>query len=215
MKWLRGLALCAVALAVLGGCHVPAHAQSAPRASWQYRAQLTHEARTVWGPEANVALFAALIHQESMWRPDAVSHVGARGLGQFMPATANDMNTRYPELRQLAQFSPMWSLKATVRYNREHYVALRPLVSTTPIPDCDRFAMMLSAYNGGRGWVNRDRNLTRGRGGNPDLWWNHVALNSNRAGWAFKENRDYPTKILKRWHPIYVRDGWPGVIVCP
>ena len=34
------------------------------------------------------ALFMALVSQESAWNPDAVSHAGATGLTQLMPATA-------------------------------------------------------------------------------------------------------------------------------
>ena len=34
------------------------------------------------------ALLAGLLEQESRWNPNAVSRVGAQGLGQFMPATA-------------------------------------------------------------------------------------------------------------------------------
>jgi len=36
------------------------------------------------------ALFRALITQESAWNPDAVSHAGAAGLTQLMPATARE-----------------------------------------------------------------------------------------------------------------------------
>ncbi len=44
-----------------------------------YRARLTREARAAWGLEAPVALFAAQVHQESGWREDARSSVGALG----------------------------------------------------------------------------------------------------------------------------------------
>ena len=36
------------------------------------------------------ALLAGLLEQESGWNPNAVSAAGARGLGQFMPATARE-----------------------------------------------------------------------------------------------------------------------------
>lgn len=36
--------------------------------------------------------FFALINQESGWNPAAVSPAGARGIAQFMPATADDLN---------------------------------------------------------------------------------------------------------------------------
>ncbi|MGB3797196.1 MAG: lytic transglycosylase domain-containing protein [Alteraurantiacibacter sp.] len=38
-----------------------------------------------------VALFDALLMQESRYRPDAKSHVGAIGMAQLMPATAGDL----------------------------------------------------------------------------------------------------------------------------
>jgi hypothetical protein len=66
---------------------VPAWGQIPAQAN-TYRAQLTREARAAWGLEAPVAFFAAQVHQESGWREDARSPVGALGLAQFMPGTA-------------------------------------------------------------------------------------------------------------------------------
>ena len=38
----------------------------------------------MWGLGAPISVFAAQVHQESAWRPEAVSHVGAQGLeGDF------------------------------------------------------------------------------------------------------------------------------------
>ena len=59
-----------------------------PAQAERYRALLIREARVVWGMDAPVATFAAQIHQESMWRSDAVSRAGAQGLAQFMPKAA-------------------------------------------------------------------------------------------------------------------------------
>ena len=63
-----------------------AHAQ-VPHESARYRLTLLREAHGQWGLDAPVAAFAAQVHQESGWNPQAVSRVGARGLAQFMPAT--------------------------------------------------------------------------------------------------------------------------------
>jgi hypothetical protein len=38
---------------------------------------------------------------------------------------------------------------------------------------------------------------------------------SSRAPWAFRENRDYVTRILLLIEPAYVLDGWSGEAVCP
>jgi len=55
---------------------LPARAQ-APQAAQQHRALLVRTAHAAWGLDAPVAVFAAQVHQESAWRPDAVSRVGA------------------------------------------------------------------------------------------------------------------------------------------
>jgi len=185
-----------------------------PKNSYQYRAMVIQNARQYWGPDANVALFAAQFHQESAWNNDAKSHVGARGLGQFMPGTAQEVHNRYADLKALPIYSPLWSIKALFLYDRQLYQAIKPLQRTTDLHPCTHYAMMLSAYNGGLGWLNRDRRLTIQRGGNPDIWWGHVEKNSNRAAWAIKENRDYPVRIMLRHTQTYLANGYPGVDVC-
>ncbi|MDO4769711.1 MAG: lytic transglycosylase domain-containing protein [Brachymonas sp.] len=78
---LLALGLAAQAQAQPVGLQIPARAH-------QYRRVLTQQAYAQWGLDAPIAALAAQVHQESAWRPEAVSHVGARGLAQFMPATA-------------------------------------------------------------------------------------------------------------------------------
>lgn len=192
---------------------VLANAQTLPKNSYQYKAMVIAEGRRVWGPDANIALFAAQFHQESMWNNQAKSYVGARGLGQFMPATGAEVHERYPELKTLPIYSPLWSIRALYLYDRQLYVAIKPLKKPVIHP-CSRYAMMLSAYNGGLGWLNRDRKLTIAAGKNPDIWWGSVELYSKRAGWAIKENRDYPIKIMLRHQKLYLGHGYPGVNVC-
>ena len=190
-----------------------AFGQSLPKNSYQYKAIVIKEARQRWGAEANVALCAAQFHHESGWNNEAKSPVGARGLGQFMPGTAKDVHTRYADLRALEMYSPLWSIRALFLYDRELYTAIKPLKGTY-IHDCSRYAMMLSAYNGGLGWLNRDRRLTINAGKNPDRWWDNVELYTARAGWAKKENRDYPVRIMLRHTQTYMAQGYPGIDVC-
>jgi soluble lytic murein transglycosylase-like protein len=78
-----------VLLALPAWGQIPAQANT-------YRARLTREARAAWGLEAPGALFAAQVHQESGWREDARSLVGALGLAQFMPGTAAWIARLYP-----------------------------------------------------------------------------------------------------------------------
>ena len=91
-----------------------AHAQ-VPAQAARYRAELVRAAHSQWGLDAPVAALAAQVHQESGWRPDAVSHVGARGMAQFMPATA----TWWCALNGLGAaacqpHNPTWALRALV-----------------------------------------------------------------------------------------------------
>ena len=66
-----------------------------------------------------------------------------------------------------------------------------------------RWAGILSSYNGGLGWLQRDQRLTAELGANPARWFGHVELYSTRSAAAFAENRDYVRRILLRWRPLY------------
>lgn len=82
------------------------------------------------------ALIEALVWQESRWRPNAVSPVGARGLAQLMPGTARDLGVDPGD--------PLANLEGGARYLREQI---------------DRFdgdlEKALAAYNAGPGRVIR------------------------------------------------------------
>ena len=80
------------------------------------------------------ALIEALVWQESRWRADAVSPVGARGLAQLMPGTARELGVDPGD--------PFANLEGGARYLREQL---------------DRFdgdlERALAAYNAGPGRV--------------------------------------------------------------
>src|SRR5690554_3332836 len=83
-RWaLAGLAAFYLGLCV-GGVKA---ADAVPRNAEAYQADLTRVARFHYGLNAPVATLAGLVHQESSWRSDAQSPVGAQGLTQFMPDT--------------------------------------------------------------------------------------------------------------------------------
>ena len=182
-----------------------------PPEAAQYERMLVREAHAQWGLDAPISTFAAQIHQESGWRSTAKSKY-ASGLAQFTPATAEWISKVYPaSLGAPAPYSPGWAIRALIVYNRRLFGAISPLSAPLPqVPDCDRWALALSGYNGGPGWVSRDRKLTAQLGGNPDAWWGEVENHSTRAEWAFRENRDYPRKILLRWESLYFDAGWGG-----
>ncbi len=85
----------------------------------------------------NPWVIAAVIRAESAGNPFAVSRVGARGLMQLMPATAERFGVRHQEL-----FDPVQNLEAGSRY-------LSWLVDQFP----DDLAKVLAAYNAGENAV--------------------------------------------------------------
>lgn len=207
--------LAALLLTLLAGSCVPTAASGPiPAEAQRYQRELVRQVQAVWGLDGSVALHAAQVHQESAWRAHVDSPAGAQGMAQFMPGTSAWMAELYPELGAAAPYSPGWALAAMTRYNRRIYNGLSPLRAEA-LPHCDRLAMMLSGYNGGPGWVNRDRRLAASRGADPDRWWGEVENHTNRADWAYRENRHYPRRIIHELEPRYLAAGWPGVRSCP
>lgn len=198
-------ALIVVVLVLCFACTATTQAASIPREAQAHRSVLVRAARLEWGLGAPVATFAAQVQQESEWKPDAVSPVGAQGLAQFMPSTARWLPTVIPDTGQPAPFNPAWALRAMVAYDLWLHQRMR---AATP---CDRMAMTLAAYNGGLGWVQRDTRLAATRGRNPAAWWGNVeAVNAGRSANAFRENRGYPRRILLTLESVYEAAGWGG-----
>ena len=186
---------------------LPVPAAEVPRAAHQYRSDLVRNARMVWGLDAPVATFAAQVHQESGWRSGAVSRVGALGMAQFMPSTSAWISELYPSLADNAPLNPSWALRALVTYDRYLYDRI------TAHDECERMAMALSAYNGGLGWISRDKKRASSLGLDPLVWWRSVeTVNAGRSAANWRENRAYPDRIIHRHQPLYVAAAWgPGV----
>jgi soluble lytic murein transglycosylase-like protein len=173
-----------------------------------YSKLLEREAVHRFGLSAPVALLAAQLHQESHWRADARSPY-AQGLAQFTPDTAAWIPGVCADIGPPNVWDARWSIRAQACYMRW----LHGRISDTATP-CDRWAMVLSAYNGGLGWVIRDRALASASGADRSRWFDHVERYSQRAAWAIKENRDYPRRILHTLEPVYLAAGWPGRRTC-
>ncbi|MCU7371600.1 transglycosylase SLT domain-containing protein [Paucibacter sp. O1-1] len=181
-----------------------AEAQTIPREAHQHKAALKRNAQMIWGLNAPVATFAAQIHQESRWRLDARSPVGALGLAQFMPATADWIGGLDGELAAREPLNPTWALRALVSYDR--WLWQRVKVADD---DCQRMAFVLAAYNGGLGWVYKRQRLssTPGR-----CMGAACAINPGVSPASQRENAHYPEIILQRYEPLYASWG-PGA--CP
>lgn len=213
--WGVVLTLIAVAYIVLlwmlpahGAAIVPVAKISIPQQSYLYRFKLEREVSSRFGTTDPVARVAGQVHDESLWKPNAKSAY-AEGMAQFTPDTAKWLESVCPEIGPPDTWDPNWSVRAVVCY--DHYLFTHVDGATA----CDAWAFTLSAYNGGLGWVSRDKRRASATGADPARWFASVEKFSARADWARAENRSYVSRILLVLEPLYVTAGWPGQAVCP
>lgn len=177
-------------------------AATPPAAAAPYRATLVRAAHSQWGLDAPIAALAAQVHQESAWQPAAVSRVGARGLGQFMPATAS----WWCELNGLAAQAcqpenPTWALRALVGYDK--YLFDR---TPTRYSNYDRLWVALRGYNGGLSHWNAEARASGAR--QPSREQVDAACGrARRAAVHCDENLGYPRRILNELMPRYLSWG--------
>jgi soluble lytic murein transglycosylase-like protein len=113
------------------------------------------------------ALFTRLIWQESKFRKNAVSPVGARGIAQFMPATARERGLDDP-------FDPLQALPASAEFLRELATQF------------GNFGLAAAAYNGGPGRVSR---WLAGKGGLPKETRDYVIRITGKTAEHWAEDR--------------------------
>ena len=146
---------------------------------------------------------AAQVQVESAWRPEARSKYAA-GLAQFTPPTWGDVApATVPSCADQPETDPACSLRAQHLYMRQ----LMRLFGDSPARD--RWAFTWASYNGGYGWIRREKyRCSLAVGCDPRRWWGHVARHCIRADWACTENRAYPDKILRAM-PAFMTTGVP------
>ena len=119
---------------------------------------LTVEPGTPYGRRGEAALDLPDEERVRQMYLDAIAYLGAQGLAQFIPATARWLPSVAPETGKPAPFNPGWSLRALCVYDKWLWDRV------AGHSDFERMAFTLSAYNGGLGWVNRDRKKARALG---------------------------------------------------
>jgi membrane-bound lytic murein transglycosylase F len=102
-------------------------------------------------------LIAAIIYQESHFRPRARSHTGVRGLMQLTLKTARDMGIKN-------RLDPGQSISGGVKYLKQLYDRY------DGIDGWDRFLITLASYNVGPGHIADARRLAREQDLDPNKW---------------------------------------------
>jgi soluble lytic murein transglycosylase-like protein len=169
-----------------------------PRAALKYRRDLVRNAHQVWGLDAPVAVFAAQVHQESGWKPAAVSRVGAVGMTQFMPSTADWMRQTFPSLAGGEATNPVWALRALVTYDKWLYERVGGET------EFDRLWAALRAYNGGLGHWQME--AASARPATDRIAIDAACGHARRSAKFCPENLGYPNRIMLVIQPRYL--GW-------
>ena len=212
LLWAVGmLALIAAVLLYPRSAAAADQAVRVPQVSAVYRIQIERNAARYFGLNAQAARLAAQIHQESAWKPRAQSPF-AQGLAQFTPATAKWLPQVCPDVGAPDPWDPSWSLRAQPCYMAWLYHRVPKLDGGT-LSVCDRWAFAQRAYNGGEGWLLRERRAAAAAGADANDW-HVVAAFRVRARWAHSENINYPRRILLAIEPAYLSAGWPGGPAC-
>jgi hypothetical protein len=186
-----------------------------PLKALKHRATLIREVNFYWGLGTRASTFFAQVHKESTFNEDAHSPF-ADGIAQFTPDTAADAQKLFPsELKEFCEIEggcPMdvrWALRALVLWDRR-------LHTRRSFADGDeRWGFALADYNGGPGWINRERAICATTNGcNPNLYFGHVQsmCGKSKPGRSVQncagQNQLYAGTILHRLAPLY--DKWLG-----
>ena len=189
--WLRVSFFILLNLAFITLCVYKAQASTWPKGANEYRKIWVSEwMRGGLHPEYRT-WFLGQITQESRWNTNAVSPAGAMGIAQFMQGTAKLMEKAYGnQLRGLGgPYDPRWAFRAFLLLMRENVLAFKHAPERIT-----RYRYAASAYNGGPGYLRRERNAAGGK------WqWEEVRsfCRRFRSAASCKENIDYPEHALK------------------
>lgn len=171
-----------------------------PRKALAYRADLTRIAHSTWGLDAPVPVFAAQLHQEGGWDVEATSPVGAVGMAQFMPATAqwwcrlNNLSAADCQPR-----NPIWAMRSLIGYDRWL------LQRVSGQSEFDRMWAALRSYNGGLGHWQAEARMVRPLVDRASI--DRACGRASRASVHCIENLAYPDRILNRLQRLYASWG--------
>ena len=108
-----------------------------------------------FSPGRDPDLLKAQLWQESRFKTDAVSPVGASGVAQFMPATWEEQTGKLGLVG--SPFNPELSILVAARYMQQQYSFW-----SSPRPEYDRENLALCNYNAGAGNCVKAQKLSGG-----------------------------------------------------
>lgn len=215
-----------------------ARAQALPPGALKYGPVLASVQTERWPEAAEPWTLAGLVEQESCislrhsrcWNPRAELKTAREygfGFGQVTVAYRANGSERFNKFEELKAAHPsLRDWEWADRYRADYQLSAVVLDVRTLwkrldfVPsERERWAFVLSSYNGGIGHALQDRTLcARKKGCDPSRWFGHVELNSVKsrvpmAGYGgqspYSINRKYPPTVLDVRRPKY-QELWKG-----
>jgi membrane-bound lytic murein transglycosylase MltF len=157
----------------------------------QFRSEIVRFTRQ-YLPEVRPSLIAGQIQQESSCNPVAKSKVGAAGLMQIMPSTITDVI----KLCSMPGFDPLNPRRAVQGGICYDSIVRKRVGRFNSTKDLD--VAMLRGYNGGAGWILREKSLAiTERLDSQNAYLIGKLCPRLRSIDSCNENLDYPVKISK------------------
>lgn len=136
---------------------------------------------------------------ESNLNPDVCSHVGACGLGQFMPGTWADVVAQLNWDRGISRHDPKYGIQAWAYYQGRLYQTWRAERTVE-----DRVSLAEASYNAGLGWILRAQKLCVQETGGKCASWDDIVLGhlERITGHHSKETIGYTLRIRRVWREL-------------
>lgn len=138
-------------------------------------------------------MLKAQCYQESLLNPLAQSHVGARGICQFMDGTFSSVVSagiaKHP--------SDVWMPEISIRASA-WYMAKLHRTWKAPRPPMDRAMLSMASYNAGAGHLIKSQRLC----GSSNLYRQIIPCLHQVTGHHSNETKTYVERIVGKWYPM-------------
>ncbi|MFO7644396.1 MAG: lytic transglycosylase F [Desulfosarcina sp.] len=143
-------------------------------------------------------MLAALAYQESRLDQSLKSHVGAVGVMQILPSTAEDKNVGIPDIEKIEP-----NIHAGTKYLR--FLADRYFPEAPGLDALNRTLFTFAAYNAGPARISKLRKEAEKMGLDPNVWFHHVeVVAARRIG---RETVQYVSNIMKYYVAYKLLEG--------